>query len=180
MMRRQPKVFIQHLERYVFSLPYCNEKRVLELGSKDGYGANLLSHFASYLTLTDYNGKYLSQAKRFHHYLCPVEFIQINFNDAFPEGKWDTIIAFEIIEHVNDPDNFVREIAEHLPSGGKLVFSVPHMHENIAHKTLFDEESIKKLISKYLIMEEFYIQDLYGISKEPTNNKGYIGVATKV
>ena len=179
-MKRNPKVFVQHLEKYVFSLPYCYEKKVLDLGSKEGYGAHLISHTASYITLADCIELYLVQAKRFYHFLCPVEFINIDFNNKFPEGIWDTIVAFEIIEHVNNPENFVMEIAKHLPSGGKLVFSVPHMKPNIAHKTLFNEESIKELISKYLILKEFYIQDSYGISKELTHNNCYVGVAVKV
>jgi len=34
-MRRNPKIFRQHLERYVFSTIHCNKKRVLDLGSKE-------------------------------------------------------------------------------------------------------------------------------------------------
>jgi len=179
-MKRNPRIFRQHLERYVFSTIYCDKKKVLDLGSKDGYGSHLISSYASYLTLTDCVGKYLEQAEKYYRFLCPVEFIQIDFNKEFPEGEWDTIVAFEIIEHVNNPDNFVKEIAKHLPSKGKLVFSVPHMYKNIAHKTLFDAESIVTLISKYLMLEEFYIQDSYGISKELTNNNCYVGIAVKV
>lgn len=178
-MKRDPTTFRQHLEEYVFSTIYCNHKRVLDLGSKDGYGAELISRFASYITLADYSGKFLGNAKRYHYYHCPAEFAYIDFNKAFPEGKWDTIVAFQIIEHVDDPDNFVKEIAKHLNKGGTLVFSVPHMMPDPSHKTLFDEKSIKKLISKYLTIKEFYIQDSYGISKKPISTKIYVGVATK-
>ena len=179
-MKRDPKIFIQHLEKYVFSMPYCQKKRVLDLGSKEGYGSHLISHTASHIDLADCSGLYLVQAKKYYRFLCPVDYIQIDFNEMFPEGEWDTIVAFEIIEHVDNPDNFVKEIADHLPKGGKLVFSVPHMKPNIAHKTLFDEELITKLISKYLTIERFYVHDSFGISQIDTNNKGYVGVATKL
>ena len=178
-MRRNPKTFRIHLEEYVFSTIYCNRKRVLDLGSKDGYGANLIGYFASHITLADCDGKFLGYANKYHHYHCPVEFINIDFNKAFPEGKWDTIVALQIIEHVNDSDNFVKEIAKHLNKRGTLVFSVPHMQSNPEHRTLFDEKSIKKLISKYLSIKEFYIQDSYGISKKLIKNKIYVGVAIK-
>ena len=178
-MKRKPETFRQHLEEYVFSTIYCNGKKVLDLGSKDGYGAHIISRFSSHITLADYSEKFLGEAKRFYHYMCPVEFVWIDFNDVFPEGKWDTIVALQIIEHVNDPDDLVKEIAEHLNKGGTLVFSVPHMMPDSLHKTLFDEKSIKKLISKYLTITEFYIQDFYGISKKPMPDKFYVGVAIK-
>lgn len=178
-MKRNPYIFRQHLERYVFATPHCDRNRVLDLGSKDGYGAHLISFYASHVTLADCVGKYLLQAQKYYHFLSDVDFVEVDFNKKFPKGNWDTIVAFEIIEHVENPDNLVKEIANHLPKGGKLVFSVPHMKPNIAHKTLFNEESITKLIRKYLNIEEFYIQDSYGISKELTNNNCYVGVATK-
>ena len=179
-MKRDPLNFIQHLEKYVFSMPFCQNKRVLDLGSKEGYGSHLISHTASHITLADCSGLYLAQAKKYYHFLCPVDYIQIDFNDMFPKGEWDTIVAFEVIEHVEDPDNFVREIADHLPKGGQLVFSVPHMNVNPAHLTLFNEKSIKELIEKYLTIERFYIHDSYGISQIDTNNNCYVGVATKL
>ena len=176
-MKRDPKIFRQHFERYVFSTMFCNKKKVLDLGSKDGYGAHLISNYASHVALADCIEAFLGQAKKYYHFLCPVEFVHIDLDKKFPEGLWDTIVAFEVIEHVDCPDNLVMEIAKHLAPGGKLVFSVPHMKPNISHKTLFNEKSIRKLISKYLTIEEFYHQDSYGISKKPTYNKCYVGVA---
>lgn len=177
-MKRDPKIFRQHFERYIFSTMFCNKKKVLDLGSKDGYGAHLISSYASHVTLVDCIETYLNQAKKYYHFLCPVEFVHIDLDKKFPDGLWDTIVAFEIIEHLDDPDNIVREIVNHLNPGGTLVFSVPHMKPNPVHKTLFDEWSIKDLISKYLSIKEFYVQDSYGISKRLTNNNCYVGVAT--
>ncbi len=75
----------------------------------------------------------------------------------------------------------MKNITRALRPGGTLVFSVPHMVANREHKTLFDEEKIKALISKYLTIKEFYIQD-----KKYLNNKQmfkglkcYVGVAVK-
>ena len=178
-MRRNSRTFRQHLEEYVFSTIYCSRRKVLDLGAKDGYGAHIISRFSSHITLADCHGKFLGYANKYNRFLCPAEFVLIDFNKAFPEGKWDTIVAFQIIEHVDDPDNFVKEIAKHLSEKGILVFSVPHMMPSPDHKTLFNEKSIKELVSKHLSIKEFYIQDSYGISKEPMKNKIYVGVATK-
>jgi len=179
-MKRDPRNLVQHLERYIFALPHCREKIVLDLGSKDGYGSHIISHTAKEITLSDCSGKCLYQAKSYYHFLCSAKFDEVDFNKTFPDGKWDTILAFEVIEHVDNPYNFVKEIARHLKVNGKLVFSVPHMKPAKVHKTLFNEKSIKDLISKYLSIDEFYVQDSYGISNRPTNNNCYVGVATKV
>jgi hypothetical protein len=60
------------------------------------------------------------------------------------------------------------------------VFSVPHMVVNIQHKTLFNEQKIKDLLSKYLVITEFYIQDKKIYSERPLykNLKCYLGVCT--
>ncbi len=178
---RKTDLFIGHLERYVFSLLYVKKKRVLDAGAKDGYGSHLLSCFADHVTLADRDEVHLEIARRSYKFLCPTDFKIIDFDVGFPAGTWDVIIAFEVIEHVADPDFFVRNIAEHLSEGGRLVFSVPHMIVNDDHKTLFDEEGIKKLVSKYLKLEEFYVQDKTGISGLPATSppKSYVGVASK-
>jgi 2-polyprenyl-3-methyl-5-hydroxy-6-metoxy-1,4-benzoquinol methylase len=168
-----------HLARYVFALEYCYKKRVLDCGSQIGFGAWLLSLGAEHLTLSDLDERMLDKSKK-QNFDSPTEFVKCDFNKEFPEGKWDTITAFEVIEHVEDPEFLVKNISEHLKDGGILVFSVPHMVANRQHKTLFDEQSIKKLISKHLVITEFYIQDKKIYSERPLYKglKCYLGVCT--
>lgn len=182
MRHRKASAFVPHLERYVWALPYCQNKRVLDAGAKDGYGAHLISGFANFVTLADRNEAWLKEAQHNYKYMCPVETVIVDFDSDFPKDNWDVVVAFEVIEHVADPDFFVKNISEHLTSGGLLLFSVPHMIENPDHKTLFDEENIKNLISKYLKIEEFYIQDKYGISGKSAScpPRAYAGVAKKI
>lgn len=175
-------MFIGHLERYVFSLLYTYKKKVLDLGSKDGYGAHLISCFAEHVTLADRSASYLETARKSYWYLCKTSFVQVDLEESFPEGFWDVVVAFELIEHVANTDFLLKNIAEHLNPGGVLVFSVPHMIPNPDHKVLFDEGGIKKALSKYFQIEEFYIQDKEGISGLPATSppKSYVGVARKL
>jgi len=41
---------------------------------------------------------------------------------------FDVVIAGEIIEHVENPGQLVRNLAEHLRPGGKLIVTTPHIH----------------------------------------------------
>lgn len=181
-MQRDANHFIGHLERYVFSLPYIQCRTVLDAGCKDGYGAHLLSAFAKKVTLADRNSKWLSMARNDYRYFCEHEFIRVDFDQEFPEGKWDRIVAFEVIEHVADADKFLKQISEHLTEKGLLIFSVPHMIENPDHKTLFDEAKIKEYVSRYFSIKEFYIQDKLGISGKPCRLPpiSYVGIAEKL
>ena len=172
-MKRDSRLFREQLSRYLYSFPWCSNKSVLDAGSRDGYGAHLVSSLTKKITLVDISEKMLSNAKKYHRWLCPAEFIINDFEKDFPKGKWDTILAFEIIEHLKDSDFFVNNIKKHLNYMGYFIFSVPHMMKNPAHKVLFDEEKIKKLINKYFMIIEFYIQDL-------TNHRSYFGIAQNI
>ena len=179
---RVPYAFLPHIERYSFACHFCHKKDVLDLGGKDGYGAVLMSLFASHITIADNRGDYLAIGKLNNTFLCGTEMIEMDLEKSFPDRVYDTAVAFEIIEHVKDPELFIENITKHLKPGGILVFSVPHMMPHIDHLTLFDEEKIKTMISKYLTLKEFYIQDSYGISKKPMHRypaKTYVGLAIK-
>lgn len=172
--------FSEHITRYAFALNYCFKRNVLDIGGKDGFGSQVMSYVANHIDLADISEKWLGYAKELK-YNCPIDFHQVDLENDFPEGEWDTMVAFEVIEHLSNPEVLIENVAKHLKTGGFFVFSVPHMIANHEHKTLFDEQKIKELISKHLTLKEFYIQDKKLFSGLPTksNVKCYIGVAIK-
>lgn len=172
--------FQEHIHRYTFAQPYAWKRHVLDLGCKEGYGTSVLSMVAKSVGGVDISKKWLQMAGQVMHW-CTSYFFECDLSVDFPKGKWDCITAFEVIEHVDNPELLVKNIAEHLNPNGTLVFSVPHMMPHPEHKTLFDEESIKKLIGAHLEIEEFYIQDKKYLKDTPLY-KGlvcYMGVARK-
>lgn len=179
-MTRFAPSFSDHIARYAFAMNYCYKRSVMDAGSKDGFGSQNISWVARDITLVDIDHDWLELAK-LGHYACPASFVECNFEESFPEGAWDTIVAFEVIEHLANPEVFVRNVAKALNPGGMLVFSVPHLVANHEHKTLFDEQGIKDLISKELEILEFYIQDKKPISGKPMYKglRCYVGVARK-
>lgn len=178
---RKPIYFLGHLERYLWACLFCHKKKVLDAGSKDGYGANLISSFAGEITLADKDEWRLQKAKDLYNFLCPTNFLLIDLEKESLTETYDVIVAFEFIEHLDNPDIFMVNAKKALKDDGVFLFSVPHMIENPEHKTLFDEEKIKLFISKYFVITEFYIQDKVVISEEKSKYppRSYVGVAKK-
>lgn len=59
-----------------------------------------------------------------------VKFVQADLNQEFSNAfteKFDAVIACEIIEHVENPRHFFRQIARLLRRGGSLVLSTPNV-----------------------------------------------------
>ncbi len=178
-MRKFAHSFIDHIARYNLAMQYAYKRDVLDVGSKEGFGAHLMSYCANSIGLLDINPDYLSRAERFYTYFCPATFYEQDLEKGFPDRDWDVMTAFEVIEHVADPDFLIKNMAAHLRPGGLLIFSVPHMVANHEHKTLFDEEKIREVVEKYFDIEEFFVQDKHPISGKPMYKglKCYVGVA---
>ena len=51
-------------------------------------------------------------------------------------SDYDTIVHSHVIEHLEDPINFLKEINRKLKMGGKLIFSWPNMREMLNNKDL--------------------------------------------
>ena len=53
--------------------------------------------------------------------------LNCKFSEQFEEGSYDLVIGLEIIEHVENPWNFLREIRRLLHTDGVLVLSTPNV-----------------------------------------------------
>jgi len=181
MTRKYAPTWKHHIERYAFALPYCYRRDVMDAGSQTGFGANLLSHVAKSVDCVDISEYWLNLANDLYQPHCEMRYLKCDFEKEFPEGSWDTIVAFEVIEHLEFPDVFLENVSKSLNKNGSLVFSVPHMVANHEHKHLYDEEKIKELVGRYLNIKEFYVQDSAAIDKKPLYKglKCYVGVGVK-
>lgn len=64
-------------------------------------------------------------ARRFAQHVGHVALSTVDRFNAAPEGTFDAVCAFHVLEHVADPLEFVRDLAERLAPGGELLLSVP-------------------------------------------------------
>jgi len=84
--------------------------------------------------------------------VCPVE--KLTFEDNF----FDYCIAFELLEHLYNPEDGVKELYRVLKPGGKLIGSVPYpkgmfafssKYQRIFHQHNFTKEGLRELLDNF-------------------------------
>ena len=104
---------------------------MLDLAAGSGAMSLRLQDLGFKVTATDYVTENFK--------LDSVPFIQAdlngNFSAAYPM-QFDAIMASEIIEHLENPRHFAREICKLLKPGGRLILSTPNV-ENAGAKASF-------------------------------------------
>ncbi len=117
------------LKAYYLAMPYVKGD-LLELGCGEGRGVELLSPLSdSYLAL-DKIDEVIQKLKANHP--------DVNFKQAvFPpfsdlaDDSFDTIVSFQVIEHVKPDAEFLQEIKRVLRPGGTAVLTTPNIKKTL-------------------------------------------------
>ena len=120
---RRPDVY-EHLHRYLWAQPLMAGRRVLDLGSGEGFGAALLADRAASVTGVDIDERTVQHSRANYP---DIEFAVASAIDlsAFAAASFDAVVTFELIEHVADQEQVLAEIARVLAPGGLVVMSTP-------------------------------------------------------
>jgi SAM-dependent methyltransferase len=109
---------------------------ILEIGSGFGtYSGRLVKDFPdSKIVLSDCDENYASSLKKFENDNVSSRRIDISKREHFESLKnsMDSVLALNVMEHIEDDVSAMKNIYEALSPGGKFVFLVP------AHKFLFN------------------------------------------
>jgi SAM-dependent methyltransferase len=116
----------EHFARYLFAARLARHKRVADLGCGAGYGTAELAKTAESVVGIDRSEEALAYARE--TYSAPnVEFHRADCRDTgLPAGSLDLVVAFELVEHLDDAPALLREAARLLAAGGQLVVSTPN------------------------------------------------------
>jgi ubiquinone biosynthesis O-methyltransferase len=119
-------LFNEHMARYAFAARLARGKRVLDAGCGAGYGSAELARAAESVTGVDRAPEAIAFA-RAHYAHHNVRFEQASC-EALPQadGSFELIVAFEVIEHLEDWRGFLREARRVLTPNGQLVVSTPN------------------------------------------------------
>ncbi|UMB68102.1 class I SAM-dependent methyltransferase [Mycobacterium paraterrae] len=115
---RRHEVVYQQLARH------CRGRDVLEAGCGEGYGADLIAGVAQQVTAVDYDASTVAHVRARYP---RVRVIHGNLAELpLPDQSVDVVVNFQVIEHLWDQPQFVRECARVLRPSGLLMVSTPN------------------------------------------------------
>ncbi len=120
------QVVYEHYHRYLWAQPLVAGGRVLDLGSGEGFGAAILAESAEAVVGVDIDPLTVEHA-RVNYEMEGLDFREGSATDLseFPDAAFDAVVAFELIEHVAEQDEVLREVARVLSHEGVLILSTP-------------------------------------------------------
>ena len=178
----------EHIARYEFASTYC-KGNVLDLGCGVGYGVEILLDLDDegrirQITGVDWDQASVEYAREMYGYK-KAAFIQGDIREgklADQMGTFDTIICYEVIEHLYEDDMVVRNIAKMLKPEGVLLISTPfgkgkgkpcaspfHVHQYL-------ETEFAELLEAYFNVQMYHQVDVT-IEKPDPEKKYYLMVA---
>ncbi|PYT26734.1 MAG: hypothetical protein DMG57_20435 [Acidobacteria bacterium] len=121
-----PDLLNEHVARYAFAARVAGGRRVLDAGCGTGYGAAELGHSAREVVGIDIAGEAVEYARN-HYQAANLRFECASCSEIpAADGSFDLVVAFEIIEHLEDWRGFLREVRRVLAPQGLFLVSTPN------------------------------------------------------
>ena len=187
MLREAGRRADAHLARYALASTFVRPRdRVLDAACGLGYGAAMLTEatLADSVAGIDSSPRAIEYARSAYGVSATFECRDVSNLVSMPAGSLDLIVSFETLEHIADPDSFVRESCRLLTPGGRLICSIPNRwvdesgrDPNPYHLHVFDRASILGLCGRYFRIERLFGQTAGGGMKASATTRGWNEVA---
>ncbi len=139
------------LKAYYEALPFV-KGTLLEIGCGEGRGIELLAPKADKYIAIDKIGEIFDYILKKHP---EIEFHNILVPPITPiaDNSIDTLVTFQVIEHIKDDDQYVKEIYRVLKPGGKAIISTPNINLSLTrnpwHEREYTPQQFRELCAKY-------------------------------
>lgn len=117
-------LFNEHFARYQLASRWAPGRRVLDAGCGTGYGSAELARTAASVTAIDFSADAIAYAQE--HFQTTNLRYEIGDCLALPEGPFDLVVAFEVIEHLAAWRQFLQEVSRALAPSGLFLVSTPN------------------------------------------------------
>ena len=118
-------IFVEHLHRYAFASRFCEDKKILDIASGEGYGSHILSQSATSVIGVDIDKEAVKHAAE--RYKRGNLSFKAGSADKIPveDNSIDVAVSFETIEHHDKHEEMMLEIKRVLKPEGLLIISSP-------------------------------------------------------
>lgn len=120
-------LYLRHLFAYEFAQQEIPQASVvLDFGCGEGYGTGWLSqHFKSMVGI-DVEPDVIAHAAQ-HYGSENCAFVMYNGQTlSFQDNSFDAVLSFQVIEHVLDDQQYIKEAYRVLKAGGKFIITTPN------------------------------------------------------
>jgi 2-polyprenyl-3-methyl-5-hydroxy-6-metoxy-1,4-benzoquinol methylase len=105
-------------------------KKILEIGSGDGFFLEEMQKHGYNMTGIEISKQRRIKSKK----ITNVKVLNIDLVENVPNiDSYDGIVLFQVLEHIRDPVNFLRNISKLLKLKGKLIVEVPNFNDFQIH-----------------------------------------------
>ena len=163
----------EHWHRYYFVKDLVKNKHVCDIACGEGYGSALLAMDAGSVTGVDIDCETIKLAQQKYNNIPNLEYVQLNaLNLLFEDNKFDVVVSFETLEHLEDHNNLLSEFSRVLKKDGVLIISTPDKDVYSSHDEGHNEFHVKELSASefnLLIKEKFKYIKTFGQKLQMTS-----------
>jgi 2-polyprenyl-3-methyl-5-hydroxy-6-metoxy-1,4-benzoquinol methylase len=162
-------------KHYETAARYVKGKRVLDIACGSGYGSRILRLAgASSVLGVDVCADTIQYARE-HYQMSGIEFICADAEEFESSERFDAIVSYETLEHLQNPSRFLEHIHNLLVPGGDFLLSVPlgeTRHFDPYHLHAFSQKQLFALLKGAGFFIELYRCDDLFISRAELLNLG--------
>ncbi len=153
------------LYAYEAAQPYIKGD-LLEIGCGEGRGVELLVQKADSYTAIDKIATVVDKLKQKYPNVHLLNMFVPPF-EGIADNTFDRIVTFQVIEHIEDDDFFVKEIQRVLKLGGFAIITTPNIKMSLTrnpwHIREYTKEELLQMLRKYFSKVE--MKGVYGSSR---------------
>lgn len=146
-------IFNEHLVRYRLASRLVSGKKVLDIACGSGYGSKILAEAGGLVTGMDISGEAIANAEKFFSHQNITYKVGSGESLEFENEFFDVVVSFETIEHLENPEKYLKELSRVIKKEGMVLISTPNKEvfgqQNPYHLKEYTRDEFQSEVEKH-------------------------------